>query len=250
MSQDSEQRAPSSVDWHASAVRVTAFLAPNAEVEATNWWNSVVGESPDKSTSQPKIGTIQEEGQFLGGKLILLVQPGRVDWALNKGGGPETLGAFDAVVSSFETSIAKWLETAPPLQRLAFGSILVIPVDDRETGYARLAAFLPSIILAPTQSSDFFYQINRPRTFHVEGADLKLNRLTKWSVAAWQDVKISFEDEIAEYALDAARFACRLELDISTDETYQGSLPRAQLAHILDKLVQTGLEIAREGDRP
>ena len=54
----------------------------------------------------------------------------------------------------------------------------------RELGYRELGRFLPAVRL-DEDSSDFSYQINRPRRSTVI-PELSVNRLSKWSVGKFQ----------------------------------------------------------------
>jgi hypothetical protein len=45
-------------------------------------------------------------------------------------------------------------------------------------------------------------------------------------------------------------YACRLELDINTPQSFQNELPYDQLNNIFQELVDLGREIATEGDIP
>ena len=70
----------------------------------------IIGEFPDRKTSEPKTGIQQEEGRFRNeqadGQLVLTIQPTRVDWQLvpivdiSDSDFP-TLGLFTESVDSF-----------------------------------------------------------------------------------------------------------------------------------------------------
>jgi len=131
----------------------------------------------------------------------------------------------------------RWLAGCPPLQRLAFGAVLTRPVDDLLTGYRQISDYLPFVQLDPESSSDFSYQINRPRNSTVISG-LRINRFSRWSVA--RVFASTFDTQIG----------CRVELDINTAQEFQGELPQEKLPVIIQELVDLGKEIAENGDIP
>src|SRR3989338_5792662 len=50
--------------WEVETLRLTAFPAPSTQIGEGDWWTSLLGEPPDKRTSSPKKGVLQEEGSF------------------------------------------------------------------------------------------------------------------------------------------------------------------------------------------
>src|SRR4051812_23149378 len=107
--------------WEAETLRLTCFQSPIAQIEnEPNWWTELVGESPEKRESQPKRGISQEEGEFENGRLILKVEPTRIDWVFTKGSDNE-LGGFSFIETQhFNQAMLKWLKMCPPVVRLAF----------------------------------------------------------------------------------------------------------------------------------
>ena len=98
-------------------------------------------------------------------------------------------------------------------------------------------------------SSDFLYQINRARDSTTGIADLKINRLSKWSVAAIRTGGIILEPAGITYQqTPQAIFACRLELDVNTQPEGPDPLPRTQTTSVLTELIDLGREIIAEGD--
>jgi hypothetical protein len=125
---------------------------------------------------------------------------------------------------------------------------LLRPVEDEKAGYRQLSTFLP-FELDP-DSSDFSYQINRPRPSQALD-DLEINRLCKWSVARIRSLRLTLGSgsPIAE-AVDVLT-ACRLEFDVNTSPKWgQKPLPSEALPALLDELHHLGQEIATEGDKP
>lgn len=247
-------------EWGVESLRLTVFPSPAAQIVQTpTWWTQLVGEPPEKSTSFPRTGRMQEEGSVDGGRLILIVQPLRIDWGFTvsaekdqEGEGGFSIGKFPDILNMFIGRIRGWFEfeTCPSANRLAFGAILLRPVENLQKGYEGISEFLPDVKIDASGSSDFLYQINRPRSSTGSVSSLKINRLMKWSVAMTMSFKLDLAS--ARQALSDAgqNFACRLELDINTAAEFEGELSREQMPQILTELVDLAKEIAREGDIP
>ncbi len=251
-----DQRTPT---WLVESLRWTTFLSPSAGIEE-DWWSRVTGTPSEAKISRPRLAGYQEQGLFDGKLLLLTVLPKRVDWQLSLAVRPEetlpdfpSIGAIAATVPPFLQLIRRWLEIAPHVERLAFGGVLLLPVDDPKMGYRKLSeTFLRTLPIDVEGSSDFFYQINRPRVSRTAITGLRVNRLSKWSVGLYQRLMIGLTvgagESTAEKAEGAQLYACRLELDISTAPEFPSELPREQLHSLSDELVELGLEIALEGD--
>lgn len=232
---------------------MTAFPSPgNVLGEAPNWWELATGEPPDSKVSQPKVGAVQEQGSFSTGVLTLLSQPGRIDWLLNWPEIAEVLKPFEESVVPFVSLIQRWFSAAPPIQRLAFGAVLRLPVEDRIEGYNKLSTYLHYLDIDPEGSTELLFQINRPRRSSLSNNGLTINRLSKWSVAFAQ--QMTYRVQAPETgALQVTNLQkdlfCRLEMDINTapksDDLDAGSLPE-----IFGELVGFAREIALNGDTP
>ncbi len=86
MSESKVKQHPNFVNWQAENFRLTAFLSPSAQFAEQDWWKILTNEVPERKTSEPRIGLQQEEGKFtsekIEGKLVLTIQPTRIDWQL------------------------------------------------------------------------------------------------------------------------------------------------------------------------
>jgi hypothetical protein len=163
------------------------------------------------------------------------------------------LGDFSKLTDAFHNSLSKWFGAAP-IKRLAFGAVLLQPVDSHEEGYALLDKYLPAVELDPN-ASDFAFQINRARSSGVVDT-MRVNRLSKWSVMKFQGVQLQFEAN-AQESVNAVTgittkpaYADRLELDISTDAGRTDAFDQAVLKGVFGELVGMALEIASRGDVP
>lgn len=242
--------------WLVENLRLSMFVEPTLRSEVTAWWKAAVGEDPVSITEQPKLGVAVAQGPVEGGVFTLGSQPGRIDLlyaaALEEGSlyeGFPFLGPVAEVLPTFVSLINRWFQadTCPDAYRIAFGAVLIDPVETRAEGYGRLQPFLPSVQIDKSNSSDLLYQINRPRTLNsVRG--LLGNRLSKWSVGTLQALvgNVLSPDVLhgQEY------YAVRLELDLSTDKANREKIAAATGTSIFDELVTLALEISSEGDKP
>ena len=237
--------------WQAESLRATCFPSPTAEFDAINWWQNVVGEQPENTRVRAREGFRQDEGFVSGRKFVLGVQPIRADWLMvpNEEKGELTIGTFQDSLELYLDLMSKWFEITPHLRRLAFGSVVLLPVDSKEAGYELLGNYLPKVELDSTGISDFLYQINRPRENPLTIPNLQINRLTKWSVLKRGLVNFELSPN-AQVALfpSTESLACRLELDINTSADYIGDLPSDKLLEIFMMLIDFAKEIVQEGD--
>ena len=244
----------SELSWEVEALRLTLFPSPREEVKKTDWWKILVGEVPEKSSELPRKGEIREEGPFWNGLLRLAIQATRIDWYLTinekEREKQPTLGPFNKSLDIFKPLMLDWLPKAPEVQRLAFGAILLKPVKNVKEGYENLIPLLPNINLDPGSSSDFFYQINRPRDLKKLVEEIRINRLSKWSVESWNLVTFAMDDSGIGVSPGFENINCRLELDISTMPRTNYILPKEKLPLIFEELIELGKEISEKGDIP
>lgn len=230
--------------WQTQLLRLTLFLSPAAQVVEPTWWHDLVGESPETVISHPREGTRHESGAWGDTNLLLLVEPTRIDWLLTYEDDKNSKvgvarGTFPEKLRAFRKLMCRWFEfsTCPAAQRLAFGAVLLSPVESQQDGLRQLSNLLP-IELETDGSKDFSYQINRPRPSHSQIRDLSINRLSKWAVLSWAGTS----------DLGHEQFACRLELDINTALDFQKELTRNSYGQLFGELTELGQEIADKGD--
>jgi len=247
--------------WLVANARVTAFPVEPVKIDTLSWWSDLVGHTPESVTSRPKTAQREEVGEVEGRQLTLKVEPERIDWVLTPAPtAPEdtastlpVAGPFPEVTKLLYQIMASWMPHCPKVTRLAFGAVLLQPVADRRTGYVEIVRYLPALasILDPDRSSDFFFQINRPRTSTTGITGLTVNRLTKWSVMLLQSFRLTVaKSQATTVGHVDEKSACRLELDINTGPDYPGPLPHEALVAILGELVGLSEEIATRGDIP
>jgi hypothetical protein len=251
---------PDGSKWEAERLRATIFILPGAEVAGMeSWWKQVVEDEPEEVLTRPREGQLQHTGVFEGKRLALVVQPGRVDWTLLAPlESPDelaerfpTMGQFSGALEPFLRVARRWLDVCPAVTRLAFGAILIRSVADRQSGYSEISPLLPDVRIDSENSSDFFYQINRPRISKSGMGGLKVNRLTKWSVTQAGLIQIAIGAGAGTVLHSGPRqFACRLELDMSTAAEFSGEIPKDKTPSVFEELVRLGREIANRGDIP
>jgi hypothetical protein len=147
--------------------------------------------------------------------------------------------------------MSRWFEIddLPSIARLAFGAIVLCPVEDHQTGYQRLNQYVP-VELDPVASSDFIYQINRRRDSNTGIPELVINRLSRWSVAHGTLTNFALGPTGPIATSGPTYFACRLQLDINTVPGSSTILPGQQIPRIFYELVELGEEIIEKGDIP
>jgi len=239
--------------WELCLARLTAFPIEPLEYSTFNWWPELTGEKPENRKELPRNGKLTEEGNFVSKKLRLNIEPNRVDWffepsdenASQRSELP-TIGKWPDDIDEFSKIAKRWskLNSLPKFRRFAFGVILIQTVKDLKEGYERLNEYLSAVQLDTANSSDFFYQINRPRAKSKVLSQVSINRLSKWSVLRLDRSFISVEQMMPMKKKTV--FACRLELDISTDVDYANKLENLEMLY--DEFVNLGIEISERGD--
>jgi hypothetical protein len=247
------------VQWRVETMRLTVFPAGVTDPATVTWWQDVAGVPSDSRTLQPRLGALQEVGTIRDGlcNLTLEVQPNRIDWAFTPViGNVQRLDDFPTFanlqdgLALYREITSRWIATFRNVNRIAFGAALIAPVESRRAGYEALTDYLPAVELDPENSSDFSYQINRPRLARSV-PDLQLNRLSRWSVVRLSGMFVQVTaGQPSAVVFDAGqdRNGCRLELDINTAPQDPPAIPNGREVDVLDELVGLGSEIAERGD--
>jgi hypothetical protein len=244
------------VGWQSQSWRLTAFLSSASPPTGVNWWTDVVGKEPDYRVDNLRQATRQETGAYKDGTLILIVQPGRIDWFYTAQPAPSeqeqppdwrSFGSIGSSLESFRDVAVTWLKDAPALDRLAVGAVLEQPVQSRQEAYRIISGLVPGLRL-DERASDFLYQINRPRTYG-DSEDRTINRLSKWSAATLQIVQFELARESGGTIRPISEFlTARLELDVNTAPGGREIAEPGERLQLYDELVRLGLEIAEKGD--
>jgi hypothetical protein len=148
------------------------------------------------------------------------------------------------VLKPFQELMSRWLTDCPPLQRLAFGAALYLPVKDRREAYDRLESLLHVGLKYSEDEGDFVYQYNRRRVSQ-SAPQVKINRLSKWT---WVPLgEVSAKDGVLVLPPESA---CLLELDINTAPEFPGVLPQDRYVPLFQEMIDLAVEIAARGDVP
>jgi hypothetical protein len=239
---------------------MTAFPPGEARVTKPNWWTDILGTAPDERNEKAGGSIVRETGTLGDGKLVLDLQPGRIEWALGANeedalarGEMPVIGVFPEVVGPLTEISTKWFTLAPPLRRIAFGANLYCEVPDQPVAYQTLASLLPTLRIDVGNSSDLLYRINRPRPAATGVSGLMINRISTWSAVLFQQLQlqvgVASGAAITRRVGEGSHF-CHLELDINTSPDFPSDLPRERLAEIYRELVGIAIGISEGGDVP
>ncbi len=232
--------------WEVESFRFTAF--PTSPTENKDWWSGTNNELPEEEVRNPKTGLIQQKGPFEGGTLSITIQPNRLDWNWAAEPSPDvlklkfsSLGSLDECLPKFRHFVETWLPQCPESFRIAFGAVLLDPVDKLADGYDRIKKLL-SINFDLTNASDFSLQVNRPRPGKNENT---INCLSIWSVAQIIQLPIGTQNR---YPVQASAFACRLQLDINNlPKSDNTPIPKELFAPLFSELLETLNDTAVKG---
>ncbi len=248
--------------WHAEQLRLTVFTTVDVPERLMEWWQGTVGNPPEETTSNVKKGLSEASGPYAAGKLTLRFEPGRADWLLTPSveaeevpilQSPPKIGELYPALEAFTDLTLRWLarrDELPQVTRMAFGAVLTHQEDDRQSGYQRLPDYVP--VEVNPGASDFLFQINYPAPSSTGIVGLVINRLSKWSVAAFRRVAfraVAGAGVPQSIVLAEPVYAFRLELDVNTAPDFQGELAADRLGDIYRELVSAGSQIARVGLR-
>ena len=244
--------------WDVQSLRATTFHPRAIDLQlGTQWWETVVGESPEQVLIRPKEKLARLSGVLDENQVALMVRPERVDWGIQaavedsseEGQDIETLGHLANAIDAYSKLFDNWLGISPDVLRLAFGAVLVRKIEDHASANRVFSRFLPDVTLDEMGSEDFLYQINRPRESH-RMPGLRINRLTKWSVMQFGTISLEFGPSSGHLTSGPQGLACQLELDINTPAKSTEVFLQEEVGLLFQELVELGKELAREGDIP
>lgn len=232
--------------WSGEQLRLSLFTLGARGERASVWWQSVTGIPPEQLNSLPRVGATTASGAVDIGTLLLNVAPDRVDWLLHPhpASGAEspspTLGNLVVAVDLFMAIVSRWIAAGdlPQVVRLALGAVATHPVESPTEGYSHLTEYLPTVI--PPGSSDFLYQINRPTDSTVLQG-IRINRLSKWSVARWMFVPL------ISPAVEREVYGLNVELDVNTVPRDGFSVPSDLLVSGSRELIANAFEVLAQG---
>ena len=248
-------------EWEAETLRITGFVASDAIPESTTW-KDVTSESPDRMVRDPKTSMVEEAGKWDDVWLVLRRQFKRIDLIfcpipqeLSDEGtaAVQTIGKFVEKAELLKSSMAMLISKfSGDLSRIALGAILLQSVDSEDAGNSILKKYLSTLSrIDETGVTDFLYRINRPRNEMIHDKHYRINRVSRWSVQSSAQVMFIIDNGIPQPVAGLPELLAkhvRLELDLSTDMNFSGSLPREHLDALFERLIQLGQDIALRGD--
>jgi hypothetical protein len=230
---------------------MTGFHVGTLDLNSLRWWEALTRQSAESRNVRPGIGQLVEFGTLEGRTVQLQIQPGRIDWWLLPKEEPESvkfasLGDYGDALSYFSQLIFKWVEQAPPLNRLAFGALLLIPTANQSESIDELAKMLPDVIINWAGINEFVLQVNRPQTSAVFPEAGPINRVAKWQTLIRKKIMASPMLGGQAPVTTSEEMAACLELDISTIVPTEGmkELPSERLKQLFEELMDYGTAIA------
>ena len=241
--------------WEVEYFRSTAFLeSGSVDFDSAAYWEEVVGDEPEQVVTRSKDGLTLLSGVVNKRSLALNRRRDRIDWMLRASGSPipevlvphKDISQASDGLESFLRIMGKAFQMSCHISRLGFGAVLLRRVDTMDSAYSELSPFLPDVRLEGlADSSDFFYQINRPRQSEVIQG-VTVNRLSKWSVQIFDTITVS---DGGAPKMNTAQLACRLEVDINTSQQQVLHIHKDQTQSLFEELARLGYEISNSGDR-
>jgi hypothetical protein len=250
--------------WLCESIRVSALWRTTEDVSGLLTWQTVVGSEPEQRETQPRFGTMREVGPVWGGvaALELRASPGRADWTLSPIvpldvhlSAIPNIGSVTDTIPKFRDLIFDQVTGSYPASRFAFGLVALHQQPTVEASYKELAELLRNASLLLSGTSDFNYQINRPRkSKSMEG--LPINRVSRWSSMAMHglQLQVSVPPGSSPDGLISTQspvlHATRVELDINSSIEWRDAIPAPVRSPLLDELVELAGELLTAGDVP
>ena len=237
--------------WLAESLRMTVFLPPD-DAEGCADWKGLVGEEPESEKRAPRLKEVQQQGNLDDEYLIYRRVPGRVDWFLtaqpdSEGGQRPTREFSSENRDHFLNLMNRWLSDVQPIDRLAFGVILIQPTADKDASYRLLDDYLPAVQVDP-QSSEFSYRVNRrSASSTIDG--LEINRLSTWTAVQATQFFINPHGTQDFTPISESEHFCKLELDINTVPSKSTHIDATKSSSVLQELVLIAVEMSEKGDQ-
>ncbi len=242
------------VDWQVESLRLSVFPIEINDVSPSKLWEQHIGKPDPEVLIQPgKIN--QRNAEHGNGNVYLVKTPNQIDCRYviepDESNTDELIPAW----GSWQHEVGVFLDLtidllrSPlilPLNRIAFGAVLMSPAKDLSRTHVHLASLLPRFDLE--DASEFNYLINRRRGSTIVSA-LQINRLSRWLIVTLERKDSTLDPVMDEEQKRVDRlFASRLELDINTIPTDGNGIQSESLPTLFEELLQMGLEIAEKGD--
>jgi hypothetical protein len=258
--------------WLVEHLRFTLLPAEPRDCpldDLTRWWSRVTGNGsptargevllPNASISKHVEGPFGEEGkskcQLFGYFSPISQGIERFDLYVVPSAPPPPneplLGPF-SLVSDFVGLVERFLDSAPPAKRLAFGSVFVRKGESREGALSILQEKLPTVRIDVQNTHDFVYLVNKPVFVDLSSGQVRLregeghvriNRIGEWRLTLWENLIVG---EGGTFTVSNP-FA-RVMLDINTHLTYRGVFSEGEFFTIAGVLLAEGMNLLLKGD--
>ncbi|MBU9309858.1 hypothetical protein [Burkholderia multivorans] len=238
--------------WEVQLLRAS-FISQQPVGKAEDWWQTAVGVAPEQVTSKPNVLEHSETGAFGPGRLDMRIAFNRADWIYSAvdAGSPKVpvLGGAADFLSALRNPVKTWLEAKGrevPWVRVAFGAVLLMPVETIKDGNAAIGDYLPIFNAKESDVKDLFLQVNYPRdSKNLE--DNVINRLIKLSTLSLQLINITPAGPVPSVS---DFIYCRAELDFSTPVEHTSRIPVDKIVGIFDELSDSAEAMMKEGVGP
>lgn len=235
--------------WEVEQFRLTLFRFPGTSMDVQSLWQEIGDIALEDVKQKPALGVTSLEGSGKLGRYILATDNQRLDFIAHKlqlEPDLPVIGKLEEALPEFVNQAERLIGKVSGILRVAVSFSLLSRTSDKIQSYSLLSHLLPSVDIDIEDSSDFLYQINRPRTSNVvEG--LSINRLSKWGA-----VKISFPQFVPGLlAISNASpmlEAIKLDLDINSALERVDEIPTEKLHELMIELIGLAVEISQKGD--
>lgn len=242
--------------WQVEYVRATVFPYEDTILDASRLWTEQIQQEPDTINYQRDKDLDTREVEYKNGRIILLKRSNLIEWRYlakpsddRVSDGFALIGDLDTTLQEFLPFINTWLNSDDMFssKRIAFGAVLLKPVEDLHAGYMLLKDYLPFLNI--DNLSDFRYRLNRKRISQIV-ADLSLNCLRQWSVVELKSVNFNVNPNVEiRVQPNSYGFALRLELDINSPAEFDGNISNSVAPELFEELIGLGLELAEMGEK-
>lgn len=210
-------------NWDAMSIQIVWFAADARHADAATIYNSILGVTPDSfqknKTPTPAAPLLSSASGTLDNLAYeLTVQVGRVDLharpVTDVGVDEfETISEPEKVINDLASRAAKTGTGLRGVNRLALVTLLVSPAASHVEANQHSAALF-GVELPRHDVSDLMFQINLRKP--VDGvANLTMNRLLKFGVAAFQAVTVELGSQtVVPHSVQT--FAASLTIDVNT----------------------------------
>jgi hypothetical protein len=240
------------LDWQVESLRASLFSARDIPISDEDW-RAIYGQSDNYSRQSMQGGYIYS-AKFGDSQLSLSNINRRVDIIQSASPPVEptnvafpSVGAWDAVRDRFATMAKAWIVRKEiSVARIAFGVILLAPMDSKIHAYDTLKALLSSVKVDSENMRDLLYRINWPSTSGVVDT-LLLNRITSWSALEFYLARVELGAVPSTIAQDRG-YALRLEIDNNTDSAQSEPFDNRKVIPILQELISLASESVVNGE--